>query len=75
MKNNNIAEEDQRVLEGLDAYKLTVAYLAGIDIRNPKAVKAFFAAMARNKTVARLLRVVLQIELTRLRSLYLESNK
>lgn len=75
MKNNNIVEEDQKVLEGLDAYKLTLAHLAGIDTLKPKAVKAYFAAMARNKTVARLLVVVLRVELARLRSLYLKSNK
>ena len=71
MKNSNIAAVDQRVIKALDSYKLTIAGLAGIDTSKPEAVKAFFAAQERNKTIGRLIRV----ELARLRSLYLKSDK
>ena len=71
MKNSNIAAVDQRVIKALDSYKLTIAFLAGIDTDKREAVKAFFAAQERNKTIGRLIRV----ELARLRSLYLKSDK
>lgn len=71
MKNDNVAAVDQRVIKDLNAYKLTIAYLAGIDTDKPEAVKAYFASMERNKTISRLVRA----ELARLRSLYLESYK
>lgn len=83
MKNSNIVEADQRVkfdkfdlalqrvIKALDVYKLTIAFLAGIDTSKPEAVKAFFAAQERNKTIGRLVRA----ELARLRRLYLESYK
>lgn len=66
MKNSNIAAVDQRVVKALDSYKLTIAFLAGIDTDKPEAVKAFFASMERNKTISRLVRA----ELARLRKVY-----